>query len=153
MVAYGKLGLRTGGFVTGAYLALMLPRPPDLIFVLAVACLAYLFVTKILTRHALIFGRRKLGMMILIGAIFGWAGEVALRTLTNGQYTPWEGFGVITLIVPALIANDAQRQGLYRTFWGVGLAMVGVFTVTNLLEAARLASPLAMALLGDLVGP
>ena len=140
MLVFGKLGLRTGGFVTGAYLALVLLRPPDLLFALAVAALAYLFVAGLLTRHALVFGRRRFGMTILIGAIFGWAGELGLQAFTNGRYAPWQGFNVITLVVPALLANDAQRQGLYRTLWGAGLTAVAVYSAMNLLEAARLAA-------------
>ena len=135
MVIFRRLGLRTGGFVIGAYVGLMLLRPLDLLFVIVVSCLAYLFVTRILMHHMLIFGRRKLGMMILVAAIFAWVGEIVITVTTGGTVVPWEGFNVITLMVPALIANDAQRQGMYRTLWGAGLTALAVFTSMNLLGA------------------
>jgi len=138
VLVFARLGLRTGGFVVGAYLALVLLRPLDLLYALIISVATYFFVTKFLMNHLLIFGRRKLSMMILIASIFAWSGEIALDLLTSGQYVPWRGFHVITLMVPALLANDAQRQGIYRTLWGAGITTVAVFTVVNLLDAARL---------------
>lgn len=141
MVVFWKLGLRSGGFVTGAYLALMLLRPLDLLFAAAVAVVSYRFVTGVLMRHILVFGRRKLSMMVLTAAIIAWTAELVITAATGGAYRPWSGLHVITLIVPALLANDLQRQGLYRTFWGAGLTTVGVFAITNLVDAVRLMIP------------
>ena len=138
MLIFLKLGLRSSGFVTGAYLALVLLRPVDVVFAVAVAAATYLFVTRVLMTRLLIFGRRKLSMMVLTGAIFAWAGEIAITVLSQGAFVPWQGFHVITLIVPALIANDAQRQGPYRTAWGTALTTVGVFSLMNLADAVRL---------------
>jgi hypothetical protein len=41
-------------------------------------------------------------------------------------------------MVPALLANDSERQGLSRTFWGAGITAVAVFAAMNLVDAARL---------------
>jgi hypothetical protein len=43
---------------------------------------------------------------------------------------------VVTLMIPALLANDAQRQGWERTLWGSALSGVGAYGVTNLAAAA-----------------
>lgn len=138
MAIFRKLSLRTGGFVTGAYLALFLLDWRDLLFALSMALITYLVVTKLLMKWILIFGRRKLGVMSLTAAILTWSGELAIATATSGAYVPWRGFHVITLIVPALLANDAQRQGPYRTLWGAAIATTGVFGTMNLIHAARL---------------
>ena len=138
MLVFHYLGLRTGGFVAGAYLALVLPRPLDVIYAFVAAVGAYWFVTRFLMHHMLIFGRRKLGMMILTAAIFSWVGEIVLSAITQERYIPWQGFHVITLMVPALLANDAQRQGLYRTVWGAGISTAAVFTVMGALQAGLL---------------
>src|SRR5512145_2250026 len=44
LLAYSKFKMRSGGFVTAAYLALFLLRPLDLIFVIAASILTFLFV-------------------------------------------------------------------------------------------------------------
>lgn len=140
LVAFARLGLRSGGFVTAAYLALVLPRPVELLFAAAIAVITYLVVTKLIMPRLLIFGRRKLSTMVLVGAILAWTGEVVVGGMTDGRYTPWSGFTIMTLMVPALLANDAQRQGLERTLWGAGIATLGVFGTLNVLTAGLTAA-------------
>jgi poly-gamma-glutamate biosynthesis protein PgsC/CapC len=134
---YARFGLRSGGFVTGTYLALVLNRPLDLAFSAAVALATYVIVVHLLMPRLLLFGRRKLSTMILVGAIVAWSAEIAITTLTGGSFVPWRGFTVIILIVPALLANDAQRQGIEKTVWGVAIVTLGVFGAANLMEATR----------------
>ncbi len=137
VAVFARLGLRSGGFVSAAYLGLMLLRPADLAYTLVVAGATYLVVARLLMPRLLIFGRRKLATMVLVGAVLGWALELALTVATGGAWVPWRGFGVITLMVPALLANDAQRQGVERTLWGAAIGATGVFGVVNLVDALR----------------
>jgi poly-gamma-glutamate biosynthesis protein PgsC/CapC len=134
---YGRTGLRSGGFVTGTYLALVANRPLDLGFAVIAALLTYGVVRYLLMPNLLLFGRRKLSTMILVGAVIAWSGEILITTITHGAYSPWRGFTVITLIVPALLANDIQRQGFERTAWGAAIVAIGVYGAANLLDAAR----------------
>ena len=145
MVVFRVVKVRTGGFIMGAYWAMVLPRPLDVLFALGVGVATYLFVTRFLMHHMLLFGRRKLSMMVLAGAVFAWAAEIAVRAGTGAAYVPWSGFHVITLFVPALLANDAQRQGLPRALWGTGLTALAVFGLMNLLQAARVLLGMAPA--------
>lgn len=140
MLVFAKLGLRSGGFITGAYLALVSPRWADIVFALAVAVLTWFLVVKVLMPRLLIFGRRKLSTMVLVGAIVGWGAELLVVHFTNGDYVPWRGLTVATLMVPALLANDAQRQGWERTLWGSALTALGVYAGTNLVAAAAIAA-------------
>jgi poly-gamma-glutamate biosynthesis protein PgsC/CapC len=135
---FAGLGIRSGGFVTGAYLALVGNRPLDIIFAVAAAIVTYLVVRQLLMRHLLIFGRRKLSAMILVGAIVAWTAELGITALTGGAYEPWRGFTVVTLIVPALLANDMQRQGIERTLWGAAIVALGVYGVASLIDGLRL---------------
>lgn len=139
IILYGRLGLRSGGFVSGAYLALVLNRPLDVAFAFVVALLTYGIVRYVLMRHLLIFGRRKLSAMILVGSILAWAAELSITTMTGGAYTPWWGFTVVTLIVPALLANDMQRQGVERTLWGAAIVALAVFGAMSMVEGLRAA--------------
>lgn len=136
MFVFARTGLRSGGFITGAYLALVLPRPLDLVFTVVVATLTWLVVTQLVMPRLLIFGRRKLSTMVLIGAVIGWSAELVVRGLTGDAYVPWQGFILVTLMVPALLANDAQRQGFSRTAWGATITTLAVFGTTNVLAAA-----------------
>lgn len=135
IVVYARLGVRSGGFIGGACLALLAPRWTDVLFVAVVALLTWLIVVKLLMPRLLLFGRRKLSTMILVGAIVGWTLETVLVVATSGAYQPGAGLVVKILMVPALIANDAQRQGWGRTVLGVSTTSAGVFGLVNLLGA------------------
>jgi poly-gamma-glutamate biosynthesis protein PgsC/CapC len=135
MLIFGRRGLRTGGFVTGAYVAFMLPRWADLLFVAGVAVLTWFVVARLLMPRLLLFGRRKLSTMVLFGALIGWSAELVVHWLTGGLYEPGRGLTVMTLMIPALLANDAQRQGWERTAWGTALATAGVYGAVNLIAA------------------
>jgi poly-gamma-glutamate biosynthesis protein PgsC/CapC len=140
MFVFSRLGLRSGGFISGAYIALVAPRWLDLVFAAVVAVATWFVVVHLLMPRLLLFGRRKLATMVLVGAILGWAAEVAVVAWTGGDYVPWRGLTIITLMVPALLANDAQRQGWEKTVWGATLTSLGTFAAMNLLSAALLAA-------------
>lgn len=140
MVVFAKLGIRSGGFISGAYVALLSPRWLDLAFALVVAVLTWLVVVYVLMPRLLLFGRRKLSTMVLVGAIIAWSCELIVVAATNGEYTPWQGFTIITFMVPALLANDAQRQGTEKTLWGITLTAIGVYAGMSLLMAALTAA-------------
>ena len=142
MLVFSRIGLRSGGFITGAYLALVAPRWPDLVFALVVAGGTWFVVVHLLMPRLLLFGRRKLSTMVLIGAILAWTAELLVTATTDGDYVPWRGLTAITLMVPALLANDAQRQGWEKTLWGAGLTGTGVYAVMNVLAAAGVATGL-----------
>jgi poly-gamma-glutamate biosynthesis protein PgsC/CapC len=135
MFVYDRLGIRSGGFITGAYLALVSPRWGDLVFTAVVAVATWFVVVRVLMPRLLLFGRRKVSTMMLVGAILGWGAEILLAVVTSGEYIPWLGLTVATLMVPALIANDAQRQGWEKTIWGTCLVGAGVFALTNIIAA------------------
>ncbi|MGB0389332.1 MAG: poly-gamma-glutamate biosynthesis protein PgsC/CapC [Ardenticatenaceae bacterium] len=119
--------LRTGGFITAAYLGLVLNRPLDLLFIVICSALTYLIVTKILMKQAILFGRTKVAAMVLMGMIVTWSAELLLWY--GMQYVPWAGFNAIAPMIIALLANDAQRQGPKRTLIGATSATLIVFCV------------------------
>ncbi|MDF8264949.1 poly-gamma-glutamate biosynthesis protein PgsC/CapC [Luteipulveratus flavus] len=135
MFIFDTTSLRSGGFITGAYLALVSPRTSDLAFTAVVALVTWFIVKKLMMPRLLLFGRRKVSTMILVGAIVGWSAELVIQQFSNGDYTPWRGLTVATLMVPALIANDAERQGWERTVWGTALSGLGVFAAVNVIAA------------------
>lgn len=138
LLAYSLFKMRSGGFVTAAYLALFALRPLDLIFVIAASILTFLFVQLLTARFVLAFGRTKLGMMILSGVVISWLLEILIINLTHGQYVPWSGFVIIMPTIASLIANDFAREGTVPTVvttsvatLGVWLAMQGMMFVLN----------------------
>jgi len=129
LLAYSKLHMRSGGFVTAAYLALFAVRPLDLIFVIVATIITFLFVQLLTSRYVLAFGRTKLGMMILSGVVISWLLEIMIINFTHGRFVPWSGFVIIMPTIASLIANDIAREGTYPTVVTTSLATGGVWLV------------------------
>ena len=122
LMAYYRLKMRPGGFVTAAYIALFYPRPWDLLFVVVAAVLTYFFVNVLTSRYTLVFGRTKLGMLILVGVVIAWLMEILVIRITGGTFAPWSGFVVIMPMLTSLLANGFDRQGLAPTITALGLS-------------------------------
>jgi poly-gamma-glutamate biosynthesis protein PgsC/CapC len=140
MVIYAVLGLRSGGYVSAAYLGLLVVRPWDLVYTVVVALVVWWVVTSLVMPHVLIFGRRKLSSMIMVSAILAWPAAELLGRVSYGVFQPWKGFVLMSLMIPALVANDFERQGVEKTFWGATIATGFVFGSMNLFSAALVAA-------------
>jgi poly-gamma-glutamate biosynthesis protein PgsC/CapC len=116
---YEWLGLTAGGFVVPGYIALYLNRPGVLAATLA-ASLATFGLVHLASRWCIIYGRRRFMLMLLVGfAMQSLAGWAAGRL-------PWLGvpIDVIGYIIPGLIANELERQGVVRTLAGLTILSV-----------------------------
>ncbi|MEM7734233.1 MAG: poly-gamma-glutamate biosynthesis protein PgsC/CapC [Deinococcota bacterium] len=127
-----KLGqLRAGGFISAAYIALFLGQPLDVVFIAVVTLISYGLV-KLLSQHVLMFGRVTVASLLVTSLMVSWTLELGLQTSFN--YTPWQGARVLAMMIAALLANDAYKQGIARTALGIGIASAVVFTILNLLK-------------------
>ena len=105
------LGLAAGGMVVPGYIALMIHDPGRLAGTIIVA-LATFGAVKLLSSVAFIYGRRRIVFTILIGFVFGWISRDLLAFEFNGINVELHTIG---LIIPGLIANWMERQGVVST--------------------------------------
>jgi poly-gamma-glutamate biosynthesis protein PgsC/CapC len=140
LLLHAWLRARSGGFVSAAYLALFAWLPLHLVFVVASSLLTFGFVRWMSRHTVLAFGRTKLGFMVLAGVVITWLAELLIIDLTHGQFIPWSGFVVIMPMIVSLLANEYDRQGLWRTTMTTGLSTVSVLAVmTGLVYLIHLA--------------
>jgi poly-gamma-glutamate biosynthesis protein PgsC/CapC len=104
-------GVAPGGIIVPGYLALGLDDPIAISITLGVSLLTF-FVVRVLTTVAIIYGRRRTVLMLLIGFLLG-----SLARAILGVGTPVGPFevDVIGYIIPGLIAIWMDRQGLTVT--------------------------------------
>jgi len=112
------LGAAAGGIVVPGYIALHLHEPLRLIGTLVVAYAAFL-VIKVASNFMFIFGRRRLVIAILLGFLFGW---VSRELILFDVFSLDVRMMAIGFIVPGLIANWMDRQGVIRTIATVVIA-------------------------------
>lgn len=108
---YGELfGLAAGGMVVPGYIALYANKPVDVAITLLAALLTF-GVLKGLSQIAIVYGRRRTALTILVGYLVG----MAFRWWLGSQITPFSEAAVIGFIIPGLIAIWYQRQGVLET--------------------------------------
>ncbi len=110
-------GLSAGGMIVPGYLALYLHRPMAVVVTILIA-LATFAAVRLLSRYAIIYGRRRIVMMVLIGFLIG----TVVRTIPllapatePSSTTAMDCFCVIGYIIPGLIALWMDRQGWVET--------------------------------------
>ena len=129
---YGELfGLAAGGMVVPGYVALYANKPVDVGLTLLAALMTF-GILKGLSQIAIVYGRRRTALTILIGYLVG----LAFRTWLDSQVTPFTEGAIIGFIIPGLIAIWYQRQGVLET-------------TLSLLTAAIIVRMVLVVVLGD----
>ncbi len=105
------LGLAAGGMVVPGYIALMVHEPLRLVGTIAVSLLT-LGAIKLVSQYALVYGRRRIVVAVLFGFIFGALSRDFFVLRIRG--VPLE-FQTIGFVIPGLIANWMERQGIVKT--------------------------------------
>ena len=111
LVSSEVLGIAAGGMVVPGYVALMLHEPLRVLGTIVVS-LATFGVLTVLKRYTFIYGRRRIVFTVLIGFVLGWISRDYLAIHSNGMDLE---FHTIGLIIPGLIANWMDRQGVVPT--------------------------------------
>ena len=105
------LGLAAGGMVVPGYVALMVHEPERLAGTILASLLA-LGALKLISRYTLIYGRRRIVIAVLLGFAFG---AMSREILVFRLYNTTLEFQTIGYIIPGLIANWMERQGIVQT--------------------------------------
>ena len=110
-------GLSAGGMIVPGYLALYLHRPMAVVATILIALVTFAAI-RLLSRYAIIYGRRRIVMMILVGFLLGClVRSIPLfASATHASSSPaMDCFCVIGYIIPGLIALWMDRQGWVET--------------------------------------
>jgi poly-gamma-glutamate biosynthesis protein PgsC/CapC len=108
---YGELfGLAAGGMVVPGYMALYANKPLDVGLTL-VAALVTFGILRGLSQIAIVYGRRRTALTILVGYLVG----LAFRMWLESPIAPFAEGAIIGFIIPGLIAIWYQRQGVIQT--------------------------------------
>ena len=113
-------GVAAGGIVVCGYIAMYLHQPWTIFATLLISFIVY-GIVKLLGSFMFIYGRRRMVISVLLGFIFGWiARSYGLFSTLPSDYT----VQVIGYIIPGLIANSMDRQGIVQTLTVMGIAAV-----------------------------
>lgn len=125
----GVTGIYPGGIIVPAYLVLYLEQPERLIGTLVVALFTW-FCYQLASRFLILFGRRRLVFMILIGGTWTFLATLLLPVLLPASME----FRVIGWVIPGLIANHFERQGILVTTAALVTVVTAIFFLSQLLQ-------------------
>ena len=120
-------GFYPGGIIVPAYIALFLDQPLRVAGTVAIALLAWA-TYRALSQWLILYGRRRFVLMILLGG--AWA-LVAWRVLPALWPTSVE-LRTIGWVIPGLVANTIERQGVWLTLLATGIASVVTYFLVRL---------------------
>jgi poly-gamma-glutamate biosynthesis protein PgsC/CapC len=113
-------GLAAGGMVVPGYIALYMGEPWRVVGTIAAAIITFLIV-RLLGRVMLLYGKRHLVMVILIGFICGWLTRFFFGRTELPESLSFEAIGYV---IPGLIAYWMERQGAVATLMAMLMAAV-----------------------------
>ena len=126
------LGVTAGGIIVPGYIAMNLESPERLIITFGISILTFLII-KLLSKFIMVYGKRRLVLALLIGFLLGYLSR-SENMITAGLGTT--DFIVIGNIIPGLIANWMDRQGVLRTISTVlitaGITKLCIMTISML---------------------
>ena len=126
------LGVTAGGIIVPGYIAMNLETPERLVITFGVSILTFLII-KLLSKFIMVYGKRRLVLALLIGFLLGYLSR-SENMITAGLGTT--DFIVIGNIIPGLIANWMDRQGILRTISTVlitaGITKLCIITISML---------------------
>jgi len=118
LVLSEALGVTAGGIIVPGYISLFLDQPVQVVSTFLVAILVWLII-KGLSKVMFLYGKRRIVLALILGFLFGY--------LSRTIYVDTESIksvAVIGNIIPGLIANWMDRQGVVRTLSVVLLTAV-----------------------------
>jgi poly-gamma-glutamate biosynthesis protein PgsC/CapC len=121
-------GLAAGGMIVPGYFALFMNEPLD-VAVTVLAALLTFGVVRLISRHTIVYGRRRIVLMVLFGFLIGGliratpvsAADAAVVSSTGAAH-----LHVIGYIIPGLIALWIDRQGMVQTLSALATSAVVV---------------------------
>ncbi len=119
------LGLASGGLISAGYLSLYVTSPLRILSTLALAVMIHALV-KLLDQFVFLYGRRRFMACVLLSVVLSWL----LTRLMASSFAIEADLRIIGYIIPGLIANDMQRQGILKTLAVVVIITVLVFLLT-----------------------
>ncbi len=127
------LGLAAGGMVVPGYMALMIHHPLRIVGTILVSLATYSAI-KFLSNYLFIYGRRRTVFVILIGFAFGWLSRELLVINVPAFSVEMQTVG---FILPGLIANWMERQGVVETICTMVVASVVIRLLLMILSGGQ----------------
>ena len=128
LLYYELVGLSPGGVIAPAYFALYILQPQKIAMTIALALFIFVLI-KILSKHLIIYGKRKLLLALLLSFVLKLLIDVYIQPLQTIQLD----LQSIGYIIPGLIANEITRQKITPTLLSLGIVTLLTYQIAQFL--------------------
>ena len=126
------LGVTAGGIIVPGYIAMNLHDPFRVIITFCISIITF-FIIQLLSKFILIYGKRRLVLSLLIGFSLGYLSRKWIIFFPENI-----NLIVIGNIIPGLIANWMDRQGVIRTISVILITATIVQLIVMLLSQGKM---------------
>ena len=132
LVLSEALGVTAGGIIVPGYISLFLHQPVQVFSTFFVAILVWLII-KGLSKVMFLYGKRRIVLALILGFFFGYLSRIIYVDTESIQ-----SVAVIGNIIPGLIANWMDRQGVVRTISVILITATIVQLIMMLLSQGKI---------------
>lgn len=123
-------GILPAGLIVPGYLVMLINMPQAILLTFLIGLLTYLIVDLGVSKVTILYGKRKFVAMITVAVVL----QFVLYATLPLDYRYISGLTAVGIVVPGLIANTIQRQGIATTFLSTGLICGITYASTLLLN-------------------
>ena len=121
------LGILSGGLVSAGYISFYVNQPARVASTLLMA-VAICLIVRALAHVMILFGRRRFILTMLVSILLTQILEAVLIVTSSVDID----MRIIGYIVPGLIANDMEKQGIFKTLIMICACAVIIWLVLNI---------------------
>ena len=110
MIYYEIVGISPGGLIAPGYVSIFLNDPKRIVMTLIIAVLTSVLV-RVLSDHAIIYGKRRFMVCILISFILRYILHFINMNILFGSSLDITIVDAIGIIIPGIIANEIIKDG------------------------------------------
>jgi gamma-polyglutamate biosynthesis protein CapC len=126
---YELFGISPGGVITPGYFALFINQPNKIVVTILIALAVY-GILELLSKHLILYGRRK----FLLALLLGFCGKLFVESAIQPMALIQVDLLSVGYIIPGLIASDMCKQKITKTLTGTGIVTVTVYFILLLIK-------------------
>ncbi|MCY7008833.1 poly-gamma-glutamate biosynthesis protein PgsC [Fusobacterium simiae] len=103
-----------GGLIVPAYFALYLDNPTKIILTIFISLLTFILL-KILSNYAIIYGRRRFTVCIILSFLIKTLLKYLNIYILNENEIYFLNIAIVGIIIPGILAQEMDKNGAIRT--------------------------------------
>lgn len=133
IIFYELTGISPGGIIVPGILVLYINQFDRTVYTIGISILA-VFVVRLLSKHVLIYGKRRFALMILISILMHLIISISLKSLSISMLN----VSIIGITISGLIANEMYKQSIKKTLPSVIVVVVFLYMLVLVLKEVGL---------------